>query len=673
MEGKIDIVVYNWAKERRTLDLTGNSVTNERGECPRSITPTNSRLVLGTPQWPKEIGDGMFDISRFKQAKPGNTRYERRLARLREQGIDTQFIEETVAGALKNIESGNNSFVIYGDPQSGKTEMMVALTAKLLDCGHKIIVVLSKDDIQLQNQNLDRFARSSIDPTPRSFAEVTAPNVKIGKSEWVIFCKKNSKDLEKLVSKIGDESGKVIIDDEADYATPNSKVNRDEKTRINELVGELLGDNWTYIGVTATPARLDLNNTFENANEHWVYFKPHSSYTGQDVFFPVDLNADLKFRRTLIPDQHDEPSYLRKALFGFLVNVAYLNTRINPKETNYSILIHTSGKKADMTVDYRHVIDTFSILQNLDHKNYAKYVEQLWNIAKERYKTTQVANEVTQYILQNVSRNKVVVMNSDTDRKNIDFSSATTPASMFTVAIGGNIVSRGVTFLNLLSMFFTRDAKHKIQQDTYIQRARMFGQRNDYVRYFELTIPKKLYTEWHRCFIFHRLALESARQGSAPVWLEDKRISAAAPASIDRTVVAMDSGEMSFEVFDYDDSFEHIVADVHKKPIEKLKALHRKLGDSLPEYLVSFIEKFSPLGNDSVAVHSSTDISNRGPDVDQKNISRTRGFVGQSELEKTQYPHAIHHVKIFYNKRKKARVFYKYNENVQFLKRLKEV
>ena len=61
----------------------------------------------------------------------------------------------------------------------------------------------------------------------------------------------------------------------------------------------------------------------------------------------------------------------------------------------------------------------------------------------------------------------------------------------------GNIVSRGVTFPNLLSMFFTRDVKHRLQQDTYIQRARMFGARGKYLKHFELTIPSQLYTDWH--------------------------------------------------------------------------------------------------------------------------------------------------------------------------------
>ena len=104
-------------------------------------------------------------------------------------------------------------------------------------------------------------------------------------------------------------------------------------------------------------------------------------------------------------------------------------------------------------------------------------------------------------------------------------------------------------------MFFTRDVKHRLQQDTYIQRARMFGSRESYLKYFELTIPKSLYLDWQTCFIFHRLSLESRRQNKrSPVWLDGERISAVAASSIDKTNVLVDKGEMSFALFDYRES-----------------------------------------------------------------------------------------------------------------------
>ena len=201
----------------------------------------------------------------------------------------------------------------------------------------------------------------------------------------------------------------------------------------------------------------------------------------------------------------------------------------------------------------------------------------------------------------------------------------------------------------------------------------MFGERGKYLTYFELTIPEGLYLDWHRCFVFHRLALESVKRGSTPVWLEDIRVRAVSPTSVDKTTVAMDSGEMSFEIFDYGDDIEDIVKDESKKSLEKLKTLQGRLTNGkLPQYLVSFIEQFSPEGNNSLAIHGSTDISNRS-DVDKKNITRPRGLIGASEQEEKKYPHAVHHIKIFYNKEKKARVFYRYVGNVKFLKNLRKL
>ena len=263
-------------------------------------------------------------------------------------------------------------------------------------------------------------------------------------------------------------------------------------------------------------------------------------------------------------------------------------------------------------------------------------------------------------------------MNSERD-KNVDFKSATSPAALFTIIIGGNIVSRGVTFDNLLSMFFTRDSKHKIQQDTYIQRARMFGSRRPLVHDFELTIPRQLYLDWHRCFVFHKLALEAIRNGlGSPVWLSDTRIAAVAPGSIDRANVSLDKGEMSFRIFSYDHALESIIK-LALDPIAKLRRLQEKIGsDALPDYLIRYIQRTMPSGADSVAVHSSSTIE-RYADAEGLNkelIERTKGFFGQTHRD---FPKAIHHIKIFFNGSGRARVFYKFNGSISFIKNLKHV
>jgi len=610
----------------------------------------------------------IFDPKFFIKEGRINNRYERQLSRLKGKDFSTIRFEDTINKAINNLHNDIKSFVIYGDPQSGKTEMMIVLAAKLLDEGNKIIIILLNDDVNLLNQNSRRFTSVGLNPTPKVLDEVISPDVEIGNKTWIIFCKKNSKDLQKLIKKIGPVESKIIIDDEGDYATPNSKINEREQTKINQLVGLLLG-NGIYIGVTATPARLDLNNTFNNASKNWIYLKPHEKYTGQDIFFPI--GKKINFRLHYLPEEYDDPRYLRTALISFLINVAYLNVS-KKREGPYCMLIHTSGIRADHTEDYKQVINIMSILENKKDKKILDYYRTIYELAIKRFGNEDLANSITMFIRDNIGQNKVVVMNSNTDKKNVDYTIITNPQALFTIAIGGNIVSRGVTFKNLLSMFFTRDVKHKIQQDTYIQRARMFGSRGDYLSFFELTIPERLYADWHRCFIFHRLSLQSAISGDAPVWIEDSRVRSVSASSIDKTTVAMNNGEMSFEIFNYSYEIEKSINNL-KNPFEIINKLNKLFGDDcLPRFLIDFIDRFSYEGINSLAVHNSTDISNRGKDVDKEIIQRARGFIGHSEMETNKYPHATHHIKIFFNSQNnKARVFYRYVDSVKFLKNLK--
>lgn len=603
-----------------------------------------------------------FDINDFLGGESTTaSRYEKRITELQDEGKVTESIESAVEGAISNIDDGYRSFVIYGEPQSGKTEMMIALTARLIDEGHQIVVVLLNDSVQLLEQNLDRFLRSGIDPAPKKFNEILDPAIKIGTSPWIIFCKKNSADLQKLLGKVESYSGKVIIDDEADYATPNAKINKNEQTRINELVGKLLKREGIYIGVTATPARLDLNNTFDNDNEKWIDFPVHPKYTGQSHFFPTtsDGLADLKYRLVLLPNQGDEPKYVRRALFGFMTSVAYLNTYVNDQTRNYSMLIHTSGKKVDHTKDYQQVIGVLGALKDKQSSRFEGYAREIFEMARDRHPGRE--KTITRYIIDHISQSDVVVMNSDTERNAAQYRRATSPATLFTIAIGGNIVSRGVTFDDLLCMFFTRDVKHRLQQDTYIQRARMFGSRGRYLQHFELHIPEALYLDWHRCFVFHRLALSFIHAGKgSPVWLEDKRIAAVASSSVDQAAVGIDSGEMSWEMFEYPVEADDIVASAdHKPPLEVLDELGKLLGeDAFPSYVREFISGFRK-GDSSIAVHPTTDVD-YSDEATRTEIRRTKGFIGTNQLERTKFPDAIHHVKMFRNDAGKARVFYKY-------------
>lgn len=615
---------------------------------------------LGNSTW----GDLLaIDVTKLRAIATQRDRYRAQLDRLKKLGKQTSCIEAAVSSAGETLKARTNSFVIYGEPQSGKTEMMIRLTAKLLDEGHRVIIHLLNDSVQLLQQNLDRFQRSNLSPAARNFSDVIDPDYSLSAGFHVIFCKKNASDLAKLNQKLEKVRGKVVIDDEADFATPNALINKGDVTRINALIKQLISHDGIYIGVTATPARLDLNNTFDNDNEKWVNFPPHEAYTGQDVFFPLDTEANFSLQT--LPDADDSPKYLREAIFRFLVRVAALNLSTGVDD-NFSMLIHTSGKKLDHKSDKKPIDDVMNALSDVHSKKFETYTHELDKIATKLYGAEQTGR-ILGYIVRNCDQTTTIIMNSERD-KNVDFKSATSPAAMFTFIIGGNIVSRGVTFDNLLSMFFTRDSKHKIQQDTYIQRARMFGARKKHLSHFELTIPEQLYLDWQRCFVFHKLALEAIKtKKGSPVWLADQRIAVAASSSIDKANVLLDKGEMSFPIFDYSPDVDRIIQESND-PLACLKKLQDRIGsDSLPEYLIRYVQRILPKGPDSVAFHSSSTIEHM-KDADKVKIERTKGLFGQVKRE---FPDAVHHFKIFFNSKNKARVIYKFNGNISFVKNVK--
>ena len=376
----------------------------------------------------------------------GNDQYDKRIAELKGKEIDTTSIEETVTKTIKNLESGDRrSFVIFGEPQSGKTEMMIALNAKLLDKNAQIIVNLLTDSVDLLSQSLSRFRESGLSPSPKQFSELPQVAKELKGKKWVIFSKKNARDLEKLIELLRNEKDLIVIDDEADYASPNAKINKDEKTKINQLICDLMGKTGQYIGVTATPARLNLNNTFDNASELWVDFKPHPEYVGQDYFFPDDAKVDYQLNTFQI-DEGNEKAELERAIMHFLCGVASLHQKGVQK--NFTMLVHTSGKKDDHADDISVIRNTIGSLSNPNASKFKQLTKKLEKIAKGYVVTNE--NEIVIFVLKNINKHLIVEINSNKSSGKV--ADIAKPTSLFSFGAGGNIISRGVTFENLLSM-----------------------------------------------------------------------------------------------------------------------------------------------------------------------------------------------------------------------------
>ena len=118
--------------------------------------------------------------------------YKNRINALEKQYSDISHIKDAVNDTLKVLESGVRSTVIYGEPQSGKTELMLALTCKLLDSGYETIFMVMNDNVSLETQNFERFAEcKQLNPAPLKAEEViNDPTCIIAGKKHIIFCER---------------------------------------------------------------------------------------------------------------------------------------------------------------------------------------------------------------------------------------------------------------------------------------------------------------------------------------------------------------------------------------------------------------------------------------------------------------------------------------------------
>jgi len=586
---------------------------------------------------------------------------------------DVDKLESGVNQSLKNIKNGAKSFVIYGEPQSGKTEVMIALVCKLLDEKYETIFIIMNDNTELETQNFERFLKcKEISASPKSAVDICSMESSELKSgvQRIIFCRKNNTNLKNLIEACRFMKNRVILDDEADYASPDSNINKDQDpTKINLLVGKLIKDNnddGIYIGVTATPGRLDVNNTFLNKASDWVFLEPHKRYKGKDFFFPSNekkiIKYDPNYKLVKLPEEGDDPKIIKEAIQRFLIRTAYINLNfMNDELLPMSMLIHTSGRVNAHEVDKKDVNKYLHILSlDKDSKKKEKFFVELDQICNKLFlsgefnneKTTK--NEILMFINKHKNKTHVLLINSKQHKQNVQM--ACSPSALFTFAIGGNIVSRGLTFNNLLTFFFSRNVKGKLQQNTYIQRARMFGTRK-YIEHFELCIPENLFTDWTHCFLDHELSLKLAKSGTY-THVQSKRTSIAPSSSIDKKHVfsTPDKETLVGDVFELNDKIiEYLNKDLD--PISIIKELkinklikEENFHEAFIEYLLEEVD--DTRSNIGIVLGNRDEVVDIGGyrDADENTITRPKGGIIQATINKREkfnnFNHLIMPVKI---------------------------
>jgi len=258
--------------------------------------------------------------------------------------------QEVATKWVKPLSGGKEDIngLVYGLVQSGKTGVLTVSGAMGADEGYRTIIILTSDNDPLYNQTLGRVQEAfpGIDILGKNdFKDCDSFLQRIKGGTCAIVTTKNASRLRTLIENF--QQGKVrgltclIIDDEADQASPNTRAGRDDgsKSAINERISELrtFFDKNTYLQVTATPQALFLQTPGHSFRPKFtVLSHPGHDYVGGTDFFAdgstlveeFDLNDITILAPGLQPRPRLEiPKSLLRALDTFMVGATYKRTQ----------------------------------------------------------------------------------------------------------------------------------------------------------------------------------------------------------------------------------------------------------------------------------------------------------------------------------------------------------
>lgn len=455
--------------------------------------------------------------------------------------------------------------LIIGDVQSGKTAMYTAIMNKAADAGYKVIILLTGVIEKLRRQTQSRIDSDFVGADSSLFRKNNgkAPNLGVGNidkdvsvyvmtstesdfksnitnslssiSDPVLFVvKKNKAVLTRLETWLASRNknalGKItypmlLIDDEADNASVNTRSPDQDPTAINACINRLLRlfTKSNYVGVTATPyANIFINpDTDDDMLEDdlfprdFIYaLEPPSNYIGARNIFGDDgeeaymlhFNDDCE---DFLPINHRSdyrmyglPESLKEALASFFI-INAIRDLSGEGDTHRSMLINISRFIAVHQNIYEHVADcvenwkseirnysqtgeraqqyeTFAYFKDIFEKDFANIAKYDWAIVRQT--------------LQRASSDICVrVVNGGNASNTLDYE-AHKANGLRIITIGGMSLSRGLTLEGLCVSYFYRNSK---MYDTLMQMGRWFGYRDSYKHLCQIWMGESMF-EWYR-------------------------------------------------------------------------------------------------------------------------------------------------------------------------------
>jgi len=429
-----------------------------------------------------------------------------------EVGDIAKTANEVVDKWVNPLSGGNEQTngLIYGLVQSGKTGVLTVTGAMGADEGYRTLIILTSDIDPLYEQTRGRIQEAFPGMDILGKTDIRDRNGflrRIKRGTCAIVVTKNGSILKTLIENFNGANVRgltcLIIDDEADQASLNTRASKNDATRskINALIEELRSffHKNTYLQVTATPGALFLQDGKHAFRPKFtVLSRPGSDYVGGDDFFSnhgKDLVREFPLAELTSlsagsqPTPGDQmPASLLRALDTFMIGATF--KRETNAEQKCAFLCHVSTR----TSDHKHIVD-------LLHKYKADLASGLkGNNARllRRFRAAFDDLAATHKELANTDLVKLLkkieflspgitvkLVNGETDED----VALHAPYNLF---VGGNKLGRGVTIKNLLVSYYGRHPRTP-QADTVLQHARMYGYRRKDIGLLRLWLPPELH------------------------------------------------------------------------------------------------------------------------------------------------------------------------------------
>lgn len=363
--------------------------------------------------------------------------------------------------------------LLFGNVQSGKTGQMFGIICKAADLGFPAFVLLTTDNVVLQQQTLDRV---KADLSGFCICGENDSGLFIQNSlmkPTIVVLKKNVRIL-RLWANVFASTGFMkgnplfIVDDEADAASLNTLVNRGRQSSINKHLDSIKNGSSSsiYLQVTGTPQAILLQTMASGWHPYFTYyFEPGNGYLGGDFFFPKNEKAEcISYLENISNPERAVVLHHLAASGQILASGGRVcNCLLHPSVRQAVHSRYEKAVKDELAWCCSHIDGEFK--SELE-KEYASQTPQ----KEQKVPFEQVYSTAKSLLESNAV--KVLVMNGKNDIASEEYSSGSN------IVIGGNTLGRGVTFPSLHTIYYTRTSK-KPQADTMWQHSRMFGYDRD--------------------------------------------------------------------------------------------------------------------------------------------------------------------------------------------------